>query len=116
MHKLLAQNLNIPWGANSGGSATVEGPEGFAFSDVTLGAVINSALDYIIPFAGFGFLLMLVSAGYALLTSAGDPKKMEGAKSRMTNALIGLVVILVAYWIVQIVGEIFDIEEIRNSF
>ena len=59
---------------------------------------------------------MLLAAGFTLLTSAGDAKKMEQGKSRLTNALIGFLIIFTAYWFTQIMGKIFGIVEIQTIF
>lgn len=59
---------------------------------------------------------MLLSAGFNFLTSAGDPKKLEMGKQRLTYAIVGFLVIFVAYWGVQLAGKIFGIAEIESVF
>ena len=44
------------------------------------------------------------------MTSRGDPKAMQSAQAKITNALIGFVVIIFAYFIVQLFGQVFGIE------
>lgn len=105
--KLLAQ-LKLPDGTS------IPYPKGFAAANI--GAVINNAVPLIFSFAGIALLLMLLSGGFGILTSSGDAKKLEGAKGRLTNAILGFFIIFVAYWLVQIVGIIFGINEIGNIF
>lgn len=107
MDTVLAQKLVIPGGQ-------VSGPPGFTFTDI--GAVVTSAIPFVIAFAGFGLLLMLIRAGYSFLTSAGDAKKLETGKQQLTYALVGFIVIFVAYWLVIILGRIFGVVEIQNTF
>lgn len=59
----------------------------------------------VFAFVGVALLVMLFIAGYKFLLSSGDPKKLESAKGTLTNALIGLVVIVVAYLIILTVEE-----------
>lgn len=59
---------------------------------------------------------MLISAGFSFLTSAGDAKKLEKGKQQLTYAVVGFLVIFVAYWLVQIAGFVFGIEEIGTIF
>ena len=113
MKKLLAQELKMPWG-NSDTPTNVGGLSEIKFQNV--GEIINKAIPYILAFAGFGLLLMLISGGYSFLTSAGDAKKLEGGKQRMTNALMGFIIIIVAFWVVQIIGQLFGIETIETNF
>lgn len=115
MHKIFAQasSLTIP------GGASIPNPTGFKFnkiSEIIIGADNSGAIPFIFAFAGIGLLLMLLSAGFNFLTSAGDPKKLESGKQRLTNAIIGFLIIFVAYWAVQMAGVIFGIQEIQSVF
>lgn len=47
--------------------------------------------------------LMLLTGGFSFLFSGGDPKKLEQARGTLTNAIIGLVVIVSAYVILRII-------------
>ncbi len=98
--KLLAQSFSI-------GDYTIQGPQNFAFANATIGTIIGQSLSYIFGFAGIGLLLMIIASGFTLMTSAGDPKKMEKGKATLTNAIIGFLIIFAAFWIVQIAGIIF---------
>jgi hypothetical protein len=111
MTKILAQALQIPWG--SSGTKTVQGP---LASSITFGSIISNNLKYIFYFGGVGLLIMLLGSGFTFLTSAGDPKKMEKAKGQLTNALIGFLLIFVAFWLVQAAGIIFGIAEFGQIF
>jgi hypothetical protein len=51
----------------------------------------------------------LIYGGYALLTSAGEPKKVAQAKGVITTALIGFSIVFIAYWLVQIVRIILGV-------
>jgi hypothetical protein len=116
MSKLLAQNLTLP-----GVTGSIKGPLGTLpgssiGSDLTIGGILSAAVPLIFAFAGLGLLLMLISAGYTFLTSAGDAKKMEQGKQQMTNAIVGFIIVFAAYWIVQLVGTIFGLESINSVF
>jgi hypothetical protein len=47
--------------------------------------------------------------GFELLTSGGDPEKAKKAQERITSALIGFLIIFLAYWLTQILEVIFGI-------
>ncbi len=91
---------------------------GFEFSgdQGNIGSIVSSLLNYLFPLAGILLLLYLIFGGFSLMTSGGDPKAVQGAKSKITNALIGFVIVFVAYWIVQILGTVLGIEAITNIF
>lgn len=89
---------------------------GFIFGQGKIGDILSAAVPLILAFAGLGLLLMLISAGYTFLTSAGDAKKMEQGKQRLTNALVGFIIVFAAYWIVQLTGTIFGLESMTSVF
>jgi len=82
----------------------------------SIGYILSAAVPLILAFAGLGLLLMLISAGFTFLTSAGDAKKLEQGKQRLTNALVGFIIVFAAYWIVQITGTIFGLESMTSVF
>jgi len=94
------------------GGTVVQGLAPFS----TIGGIVSRAVPFIFAFAGIGLLLMLLAAGFNFLTSAGDPKKLEAGKQRLTNALVGFLVIFTAYWAVQLAGLIFGVQEIQTTF
>lgn len=113
----LAQAIKLP-GPN-GSQVTVSYPtqfSGFAFKQGTIGPIVSAAIPLILAFAGLGLLLMLISAGFTFLTSAGDAKKMEQGKQRLTFAVTGFFIVFAAYWIVQLVGTMFGLESITTVF
>jgi hypothetical protein len=62
--------------------------------------------------AGVIFLVLLIFGGFSFIVSAGggDAKKMEQGKKTLTAAATGLILIMTAYWIVQIIGIITGIK------
>jgi len=84
--------------------------------DLTLGEIVSGLLPYLFAGAGLLLLLYLLLGGFQLMTSGGDPKKTQEAKGKITNALVGFIIVFVSYWLVQIVGTILGIETITNIF
>lgn len=97
---------NTPFKVGTGNSQyQVNSPVNFS----SLGEVISKFLTYLFPLAGLLLFAYLVMGGFSYLTSGGDPKATEQAKSKVTNAIVGFVILVVAYWIVQIFGYMFGI-------
>lgn len=80
------------------------------FSGESLGSVISGVLNYVFTFAGIALLLYFMYGGFQLFTSAGDQKKVSEGKATITNALIGFVVVFVAFWIVQLFGNLLGLK------
>ena len=68
-----------------------------SFSD--LEGIFSHAVKALVELAGAVLFVMLVVGGFKFLLSGGDQKKLESAKGAITNAIIGLVVVVVAYLI-----------------
>ena len=89
---------------------------GFKFVGGNIGDIVSELLKYLLPLAGLLVLLYLLLGGFQLMTSGGDPKKTQEAKGKITNALVGFIIVFISYWLVQIVGTILGIEAITNIF
>lgn len=72
-------------------------------------AIFSTVIGFLTIVAGLAFLIYFVVAALGWITAGGDAKKAENARSNMMNGAIGLIVIVAAYSIVWIVGEILGI-------
>lgn len=83
----------------------------FEFGEIaTIGDIISALIPYILVLAGLILFGFLIFGGFELLTSAGDPKKVQSAQGKITSAIIGFIIIFVAYWLVQILEIIFGLK------
>jgi len=72
------------------------------------GAIVSRLLQFAFPLAGLILFAELVWGGFEMLIGATG-KGIEAGKQRVTNALIGFILLFVAYWIFQIVEVIFGV-------
>lgn len=89
-------------------------PSGFKFN--SLGDVITSVLTYSFTIAGIALLIFFIYGGFQLFLSGGDPKKVAEGKTTITNALVGFVIVFVAFWIVQLVAKLLGLPSILIVF
>lgn len=75
---------------------------------------INEMVGLLIPLltiiAVIVFGAMLLSAGYTVITAGGEPEKMQEAQKTATNAIIGILIIVLAGLIVGVLGFLFNIQ------
>ncbi len=69
-------------------------------------AVVRGVIRFILVVAFVAAFIMLLIGGIRWITAGGDEKGVASARNMITAALIGLVVVLVAYAIIRLV-EIF---------
>jgi hypothetical protein len=89
---------------------SIEGEIGLKFAGGNIGNIISDILPYVFSAAGLILLLYLIYGGISLMTSQGDPKAMQAAQAKITNAVIGFIIVFISYWLVQLVGQMLGIK------
>jgi phage shock protein PspC (stress-responsive transcriptional regulator) len=69
----------------------------------SIGSMVSAILKMVLSFLGLLFFLLILYAGFLWMTSAGNDEKIEKAKAIMKGAVIGLLIILMAYVITYFV-------------
>ena len=87
--------------------------DGSAATLQSLECIVISAFNLIIPFAGLAAFVVLIAGGFAYLTSAGDPKKVQQAQGTITGAIIGIIVTLAVWFIFQLIKVITGVDVLR---
>jgi phosphatidylglycerophosphatase A len=74
-----------------------------------MGELVSSIISIALPLASFVTVILLVVAGYKMISSQGNPDKLKDAKDMITNAIIGLVFILLSVSILALISSIFNL-------
>jgi hypothetical protein len=75
--------------------------------DITLEGGILSVTNAILALVGIVAVLFLIIGGFRYVTASGNPEQIEGAKKTIMYAVVGLIVVILAYAIVNyIIGKI----------
>lgn len=69
-----------------------------------LECIFGNVINLILGFAGIAFFIMLLIGGFTFLTAGADPKKAESAQKTLTQAVAGLVIVIVAFLIIKAVS------------
>ena len=79
-------------------------------ADITIPSLLSGAISLalIVVFVTFFFIPML--GGLKWITSSGDDKKLAAAKAQITHALVGLIIILSVWAILNLIQTIFGID------
>ena len=106
---LLTQKLILPVGPGTP-PIEIEGPAGLGDKFPNLAAIVNKLLPILFSAAGIILFFYLIAGGFDLLLSGGDPKKAEGAKGKITSAVVGFIIVFIAWWLTQLLSTIFGLE------
>jgi len=90
--------------AQASGLVTCSGPDCDMCSFV---AMIEGLVNWLFSFLVLAAVLGLMIAGFKLVTSAGNESAWSGAKSMFTNIIIGFVIVLSAWLIVDTIMKAF---------
>lgn len=74
-----------------------------------IGEIATNLVIVAIFAAALFFLVQFIIGGIAWINSGGDPKALESARGRITNAIVGLLIVVAAFSLAVIVTTILGI-------
>lgn len=81
-----------------------------------LGPLMSNALSLLFFFAGLLTFVFIVIGGIQWITAGGDAKAAQAARDRITAAVVGLIVVVAAFAITLILGQVFGINIFNYQF
>lgn len=76
--------------------------------------VIQGVLSIFFLVAVLYFIWHFVMAGYRLIHSQGDQKKLEEARDQITNALIGLIIVFSLFAVLKFIGAVTGLKGLEE--
>jgi len=93
------------------GGQTITAPGGIPQGGLSVTSkVIGNAITIMIIVTVVLTLIFLVVGGIQWAQSGGDKQKVAGARARITYSIIGLIIALVSFFIVNVIGGIFNVK------
>ncbi len=93
--KIFAADINIK---NYGDDIGLPGS-----SNNNLPEIIANLVGYVLSFIALIAVIMIIFGGFQWLTAAGDDERISSAKRTISSAIIGLVIVFLAWSIVSFV-------------
>lgn len=99
-------NMNVSYAQNCAGldysvGTTVSVPAIFCF--------ISQIINFLLLSSGAVFIILILIGAYKYAVSVGDPKAIEGAKLTLTYALIGFLIVVASWTILNVSVNLFGI-------
>lgn len=69
-------------------------------------AIFLNILSALLMFSGLTALVMFIAGGFKLMNSKGDAKKLEGAQKNFTYGIIGLIIVLFSFVIINVISQV----------
>lgn len=77
---------------------------GFA-NQSTLSGLITTILNFVLMLAGIIAVVFIIIGGYRYMTAGGNEENAEKGRKALVNAIIGLLIVILAFTIVQVVSN-----------
>lgn len=72
--------------------------------------IVSSVIGFMTIAAGIWFLLHFLIGGFNWITAGGDKTRLQGARDRLTNAFIGLIVVVAGWAILALAGTFTGVD------
>ncbi len=99
-----AQNNAVQGGLQTSGLQSLFGYSGTGLSgSQNLVQFIGSIINLLLTFAGAIAIVFVIIGGYWYITSGGNEEQAEKGQKTLTNAIIGVVVVILSYVIINVI-------------
>jgi hypothetical protein len=78
--------------------------------NITVSALISSALNFILIIAALLFVFNLLFGGIKIILSGGEKDKLDIAKRQLVNSFIGITIVFSSWAILGLVSQFFGID------
>lgn len=72
--------------------------------DADIGSLVTEVGAIGVGVGGIAAIGLIIAGAFTVLTSAGDPEKLMNGREMITNALMGLALVVLALFILQFLG------------
>ncbi len=79
-------------------------PAGLCPADANINSVIAGTVNLLVGIFSAVFVLMIVIAGVQMASAGDSPDRLKAAKGRLTNAIVGLVFLILMRAILALLG------------
>ena len=94
------QYLDGETGASGRCTPTVSQPEDFALIGLAI-------IDMLVTIAGIMAVVFVIYGGVKMIMAQGDPEKIKSGRNTVINALVGVVIAIIATAVVTFIGTKF---------
>jgi hypothetical protein len=92
------------------------GLEGSLASNATLtfSGFISSVIGLLTIIAIIWFVFIFITGAIAYMSSGGDKASIEGARKKIVNGITGLVLVIIAIFVIRLIGYLLGVPDILN--
>lgn len=76
---------------------------------------ISNTISLFFTIGGIGFIIMILWGAVDWILSGGDKEKIAGARKRITTAILGIVILSLAFVIALVLGQILGLNALMSG-
>ena len=76
--------------------------------------LFKNIIDWLLVFAGTAAVFFVIFSGIRIITSGGEAKQLDEARKGLAFAVLGLIIILVSFVIINLVSTFTGVECIKK--
>jgi len=79
---------------------------------VELDKIISTVIGVLTLVAFIYFVIQVILAGYAFISGQGDEKKIESARKRLTDGILGITIVVIAFGVGALLASLMGLDNI----
>ena len=83
-------------------------------ASITFKDFLSSAIGIMTIIAIIWFIFILITGAISYMTAGSDKGTLENARKRIINGVVGLVIVIIAIFIIKLIGYLLGIPDILN--
>lgn len=92
------------------GFGTIGGNTGAGNAVAVFVRFLSTVIGFLSIIAAIWFVIQIIVAAVGIISGAGDKNNMENGRTKITQSVIGLIVVVSGLFIVNLVGDIFGVQ------
>lgn len=90
------------------------GLEGGEDAPSTFNKFLSSTIGIMTIIAIIWFIFMFISGAIGIIASGGDKAALEAARKKIATGIVGIVVVIAAVFLIDLIGDLIGIPNILN--
>ena len=79
-----------------------------------LESIISSVIGVLTIVGFIYFAIQIILAGYSFVSSQGEAAKLEAARNRLTNGILGIVIVVIAFGLTAFLANLLGLKYVFN--
>lgn len=80
----------------------------------TIEIIISKVIGIMTVIAVIYFTIQIIISGFSFMSSQGDPKALDISKKKITNNILGLTIVVLAFGMGALISNLLGIKDVFN--